>query len=433
MPRIIELPGTHEEWFGGSSADVVPYHRMYHKQYCLPALVCYEQPLVEQLRTASETMDRIFWKTMRFVQRYLEDEVLFQQLGITPTLLDVARMEVPQHGVARQDWIVNEQSLKLIEYNTDTPTGVPETAWLAGKMQMASQVASLHNPSDQMERLLAEAFTALVALYREAGYRGKLYFSCYDDHVEDKANTLYLMRLVQKATIDAEFVPLSQLQIVPGEGLFAGEQRIEMLYRLYPLEYLPGEMDKEGFPIGEALLELVAAGHLMLINPPQSVLTQSKGMLALIWALYRRNKMMSKRSGLSKPLFDEAECAAIERWMLPADWTADAFRTAGTPYVSKGFFGREGKGTDIVTDVNRDSYDAQEVDETERYYRSQPKLYQQYEPMLPLSVMTEEGLYEGFLLTGVFVVGRQFAGILPRIGGRVTGDMAYFCAAVTES
>ncbi len=433
MPRIVQLAGTHEEWFGGANERVVPYHRMYGKQYCLPAFVCYERALVEELRQASEALDRIFWKAMRFVQRYLDEKVMVQQLGLSPALLLVAQMEVPHHAVARQDWIVNGQSLKLIEYNTDTPTGVPETAWLAEQLLQASGLKSMamSNPSADMERLIGEAFVTLVALYREAGYAGKLFFSCYGDHVEDRANTLYLLRLAEQAGIECEFVPLSALRIVPGDGLFAGEQRIEMLYRLYPLEYLPADRDAEGNPIGEALLELVAAGRLMLINPAQSVITQSKGMLALIWALYRRNEWMYKQSGLNKPLFDEAECVAIERWMLPADWSAEAFRAADMPYVSKGFFGREGRGTEIVS-AQETTGAASELDDADRYYLSQPKLYQKYEPMLPLAVMTEEGMYEGFLLTGVFVVGRKFAGILPRIGERVTGDMAYFCAAVVD-
>jgi glutathionylspermidine synthase len=446
MPRIVQLAGTHEDWFGGANERVVPYHRMYGKQYCLPAFVCYERALVDELQQASETLDRIFWKAMRFVQRYLDEEVMVQQLGLSPALLQVAQMEVPHHGVARQDWIVNGHSLKLIEYNTDTPTGLPETAWLAEQLLRASGLKMLGNASSEMERLIGEAFLALVELYREAGYGGKLFFSCYGDHVEDRANTLYLLRLAEQAGIDCAFVPLSALRIVPGDGLFASEQRIEMLYRLYPLEYLPADRDAEGSPIGEALLELVAAGRLMLINPAQSVITQSKGMLALIWALYRRNEWMYKQSGLDKPLFDEAECTAIERWMLPADWSAEAFHVAEMQYVRKGFFGREGRGTEIVLeretlgtpstpDVSASpdvSVPSEHVDDADRYYFSQPKVYQKYEPMLPLSVMTEEGMYQGYLLTGVFVVGRKFAGILPRIGERVTGDMAYFCAAVVD-
>jgi hypothetical protein len=47
-------------------------------------------------------------------------------------------------------------------------------------------------------------------------------------------------------------------------------------------------------------------------------------------------------------------------------------------------------------------------------------------------IQTEDGEYSGYLLTGVFVIGGRFAGVLPRIGEKVTGDMAYYCAAMVN-
>jgi glutathionylspermidine synthase len=149
---------------------------------------------------------------------------------------------------------------------------------------------------------------------------------------------------------------------------------------------------------------------------------------------------MMQANGLEKPLFDEAECVAIKRWMLPAYWSAEPFLNSQTPYVSKSFFGREGRGTKLFAgdgmlmsgseaDTNASAVDA----DIAQYYDVQPQLFQRMEPMHPLQVMTESGMYEGWLLTGVFVVGRKYAGILPRIGGRVTGDLAYFCAAVSNT
>ncbi|MNP73527.1 hypothetical protein D3C76_1702520 [compost metagenome] len=48
------------------------------------------------------------------------------------------------------------------------------------------------------------------------------------------------------------------------------------------------------------------------------------------------------------------------------------------------------------------------------------------------SIVTEDGEYSGYLLTGVFVIDGRFAGVLPRIGEKVTGDMAYYCAAAVN-
>ncbi|MMZ67378.1 Glutathionylspermidine synthase [compost metagenome] len=75
--------------------------------------------------------------------------------------------------------------------------------------------------------------------------------------------------------------------------------------------------------------------------------------------------------------------------------------------------------------------DAADEDDAEiaAYYDNQPKIYQQLAPMERAQMATEDGRYSGYLLTGVFVIGGRFAGVLPRIGEKVTGDMAYYCAA----
>ena len=45
-------------------------------------------------------------------------------------------------------------------------------------------------------------------------------FSSHDTHEEDKLTTLYLMKL---ARVDATYVPLSQLRIVPASTVEEGE------------------------------------------------------------------------------------------------------------------------------------------------------------------------------------------------------------------
>lgn len=73
-----------------------------------------------------------------------------------------------------------------------------------------------------------------------------------------------------------------------------------------------------------------------------------------------------------------------------------------------------------------------EDEEITAYYENQPKIYQQLVPMEQVVIETEAGAYSGYLLTGVFVIGGRLAGILPRVGEKVTGDMAYYCAATVR-
>ncbi|MNY54389.1 hypothetical protein D3C86_1902560 [compost metagenome] len=53
--------------------------------------------------------------------------------------------------------------------------------------------------------------------------------------------------------------------------------------------------------------------------------------------------------------------------------------------------------------------------------------------MSQASVPTELGEYQGYLLTGVYVLNGKSAGVLSRIGAKVTGDLAYYCPAAFNS
>ncbi|MGO4539928.1 glutathionylspermidine synthase family protein [Paenibacillus sp. 2TAB19] len=436
MQRVIPLGLTAEELFQGELAERLPYHRMYGKQYCLPSVTLYARDEYEELRNASELVDRIYWKALRFAQRCLPDQFLSVQLGIHPSLVDTARIETPAHGLSRQDWILSADGMKCIENNTDTPSGVPEAAYLGNIV--AGRYTPYRSAATGMRDCMLEAFGGLIRHYREAGLDGIIACSSYDWHLEDKCNTEYVVDVIRELGNEAIYVPLDQLEIIPGDGLYADGKRIGILYRLYPLEYLIHDTDADsGFKVGEALIELVAEGKLGLINPPQSAITQSKGFMALIWALYERNELSC--DVLGHPLFDAGELEAIRAYLLPTYFENTVFLQEHIPFVAKGYWGREGKGTALYgadglmeQDEWGNQEDAEEADETKQYYSGQPKVYQQRVPMENTSVQTETGIYEGYLLTGAYVIGGRFAGLLPRIGGIITGDMAYFCPAVVQ-
>jgi glutathionylspermidine synthase len=433
MRKFFHMGLPHDEVFQGAIAEAIPYHRMYGKEYCLPSFLLYTPEEVERLAEAAERVNGIYDKTLRFAQRYLPDDFFERFLGIPPNLIPSARVEVPYHAVSRQDWIVNGELLKCIENNSDTPSGIPETAWLSGAL--IGRYSGLSNPSEGMRAAIQEAFRQLLGHYGPM-LTGTLAFSCYDWHLEDKMNTLYLMEAVREIGYPAEFVPLEKLEIVPGDGLYSDGKRIQVLYRLYPLEYLAHDREEvSDYPIGEELLKLVEDGKLGLINPAQSIITQSKGFMALIWSLYERNHLTEEAVGFT--LFGKAECEAIESYLLPTYFEKTVFEATGAPYVSKGFWGREGKGVTLF-DSRGDTekppeWRGDDDVEVREYYENQPKVYQLRCEMETAEVPTENGEYSGYVLTGAYVIGGRYAGLLPRIGEAVTGDMAYYCPAAIET
>ncbi|MDQ0723738.1 glutathionylspermidine synthase [Paenibacillus sp. W4I10] len=444
MRQVVQLPFSHEEVFQGETEQQIPYHRMYGKQYCVPALTVYSPSEVQELRTAAEAVDGIYCKVMRFIQQYMPDSFLEHQLGIHPGLIPAARMEMVTGGITRQDWIIGEAGPKCIENNTDTPTGIPEAAALENILVGLAEPAALTAPSAEMDARIQACFKMWLEFYAEQGLQGPVTFTSFGEHVEDRTNTEYLMRRCQEAGYEVFYAPLDELEIVPGEALYHRGREINLLYRLYPLEYLIDDRDETtGVDIGAALLELVREGRLGLMNPVQHVLMQSKGFMAAIWSLYERNEQTPEYCGFT--LFDGAEMDVISRYLLPTYFSAEPFELNATPYVAKSYWGREGRGTLLLdgsaVQEEESAHDStlkvkdqakEDEEEITAYYENQPKIYQQLVPMEQVVIETENGAYSGYLLTGVFVIGGRLAGVLPRVGEKVTGDMAYYCAATVR-
>ncbi|RUT35466.1 glutathionylspermidine synthase [Paenibacillus zeisoli] len=436
MRRIYTPKVIYDEVFDGEIAKEIPYFRMYGKQYCLPSFVLYEEREIEELRTASEDVHRIYEKVLRFTQQYLPDSYLIKQLGLEPAMIPAARIHFPWSGIERQDWIIGEQGMKCIENNTETPTGIPEAAFL--ERELLSRYMYAIGPSSNMDETLTQTFKDIVAHYSAKGLGNQVTFTCAGEILEDSTNTKYLMRRCEKAGIRVNYVPLEELRIVPGVGLYHGSERITILYRLYPLEFLIHDREEiSGFPVGEELMKLAAEGKIGMINPPQNIITQSKGFMATIWSLYERNELTQEYLGFK--LFDSEDIQTISKYLLPTYFTNEPFLLKDEPYAAKGYWGREGKGTDLfdplrqedsMLSTDEESKLSEETDPEEaEYYGSMPKIYQRLYPMSQAAVPTELGEYQGYLLTGVYVFNGQSAGVLSRIGGKVTGDLAYYCPA----
>ncbi|RKD23848.1 hypothetical protein BEP19_05305 [Ammoniphilus oxalaticus] len=437
MRKVKALPLSHNELFSGELGAKIPYHRMYDQEYCVPAITVFSKKEIELLENASKKVDKIFQKTLRFTQRYLPDPALVNQLGVHPALIANARMEVPYHGVSRQDWIIQPDGIKLIENNTDTPTGIPETAYLAGAI--VERVGGMINPSEAMDEQIRKSFATLIQYYRQCGFTGQIVFSCYDWHEEDACNTTHLMNLARQAGYPAIFAPLDKLEVVPNVGLFYEGEQVDIWYRLYPLEYLVHDTDEDGFETGRAILDLIEQKKLAIINPVQSIITQSKGFMALIWSLYEKNDQLPSLWNTGAPFFTDEECETIANYLLPTYFEDTYFRENKVAWVSKAFFGREGKGTLLFDEQGAPSkvsweheLDDEEALATRDYYSSQPRIYQKRIKQERMEIPTEEGQFNGYLLIGSFVIGGVFAGILPRVGGEVTGNLAYFIPAGIE-
>lgn len=96
-----------------------------------------------------------------------------------------------------------------------------------------------------------------------------------------------------------EYVGIQDI-VVADDGIYMPDgEKIKYLYRLYPIEYLVSDVDKNGKRIGLQFLNHIAQGRVRIINPPAAFVMQNKSVLALIWKLYEEEVFFEQKSETS--------------------------------------------------------------------------------------------------------------------------------------
>jgi glutathionylspermidine synthase len=384
---------------------------MYGEEYALASLYEITPKQRQELTAATEWLGRIFQKVAGIVQQ--APDALLLELGIPEAALGAVRVAVLDDVptlIGRFDFASTPDGLKMLEFNSDTPTSIVEAFHVNGRV--CSHFGAL-DPNAGLSQHLRDGFQRLLQRYADLGYPTEhVYFSALDWHEEDAGTTKYLM---SQSGLPSQFVPLADLRLYEDTLAAlktAGEEwelhRIDVLYRLHALEKLAEECDDEGFPTGAHVLDLIARRRLAVINPPQGFIAQTKALQALIWNLHEAGEF-----------FTDDEQAAIARYMLPTYMENRFLGQSG--YVTKPIFGREGGGVVLC-----DASGVAEEQDREEFYWEQPMIYQQRVDLQPVTVETLRGKYDGHLLWGSFLIDGQASAIVARVGGRITGNLSYF-------
>lgn len=386
---------------------VFTWDRMYGEEYALADIHLISLAFREELAEATERLGRIYAKVVPVLQQ-AEDSLLLE-LGVPKQALTAVRTVVSQSLptiIGRFDFAQTAEGLKMLEYNSDTPTGIVEAFYVNG---YACRFFDQVNPNEGMNGQLARAFGKGIEAYQRRGYSTEqIWFSSLDWHEEDKGTTRYLLR---ESGLAARFAPLEQLRVWNDRLYVQDGQKmhpVDVLYRLHALEKLAEERDEDGYPTGAHVLSLIANRKLAIINPPSAFLIQTKALQALIWNLHEQGEF-----------FQVEEHDAIARYMLP---TYFENRFLGeTDYVTKPVFGREGGGV-VLFDADGGVVDKDQED----CYWDQPMIFQKRVELPKITVNTEAGVYDGRLLWGSFLIGAEASALVARVGGPITNNMSYY-------
>ncbi|TVY08763.1 glutathionylspermidine synthase family protein [Paenibacillus cremeus] len=391
---------------------VFTWDRMYDEEYALAGLYRLPREQHRELLAAAEALGRVYAKTAAAVQQGPPD--LWSELGLPEAAFGAIALRydpaVPTL-IGRFDFAYTPGGLKMLEFNSDTPTGIVEAFHVNGRVCAAYGAV---DPNQDCSGRLQDAFRRLLGVYREAGDRTeRVVFSALDWHEEDAGTTRYL--LAQSGVPGARFVPLADLRVA-GERLWApasdgsqGEHEpVDVLYRLHAIEKLAEDRDEDGYPTGKHVLRLIADRYLAVINPPSGFVSQTKALQALIWNLHEAGQF-----------FTQEEHQVIATYMLPT-YLEPCFEE-GTAYVAKPILGREGSGVTIYGESG-----AIQEKNGESEYSDQPMVYQQYAELPEVQVETLAGPYHGRLLWGCFLIDGRGAAVIARVGGRITSNLSYY-------
>lgn len=392
-----------------------------------------------ELREASRSLFAIFSKACQVAG--MADDRFFAAMdipkNIRPYLSIPNPFSVPS-WLSRFDFVLDREGhFHMVEINADTPCAVVEAYYGNG-------VYCHHfHKADPNEGAYDKLKAFLLRIYQEGFHAsadlqtGKLIaarpfvFSCFPDYLEDYGTTMFLMHAMQEAVAETHppvpaeesirFCSFYDLQVdrETGACLLPDGTQAGALYRLHPLELLVEERAGDGYPIGTRLLDGYADSRLLLFNPPEAVLMQSKAFLALVWSLMLDGHFFS------------GEEARIIRKYLPASYFSmdDAPREKDhdKPLIHKPVWGREGVG--IFVTENGERILQKEVPDAEDVVRrdSSHDMAQEFIPQKRGSVLTDDGRLNGYLTLSCFMLMGKPSALYARFSEYpVAGTEAYW-------
>jgi glutathionylspermidine synthase len=322
--------------------------------------------------------------------QHIIDENRFGELGIPANLIDLIKLSWDDdrhiHLYGRFDLAggLNGQEIKLIEFNADTATCLPETA----VVQYAHLKANGFDESQQFNTVfetLTGQFEELLAVNPDL--QPTLLLSAMRDFPEDDANVSLIGEAAREAGFEIEFDFIDNVEFSAEEGIFwqnpkNGQfEKLDFWFKLVPWESIAEEEPE----LARILTEIVRKRLAVVLNPAYVLLFQSKYILKILWELYPHHPLLLETD--TKPL-------------------------VGRPCVEKVLFGREGANTRIL------DADGSERQAAGGDYGSYPKIYQEY---IDFPKDAAEYSYQA----GVFYAGES-CGLGFRRGGLILNNTAGF-------
>ncbi len=347
-----------------------------------------------------DAANELYEMSIAAAQNVIDNE-RYAELGIPENLIELIEYswenDANWHIYGRFDLSggIDGKPIKLIEFNADTATCIPETAIV----QWASLKANYLDESQQFNTLYETLVEKFRELHRQnPSFEKTLLISTMKDFPEDDTNMQVLGEAAKEAGFEVAFDYIENVEFSATEGIFKQNPdngsftRYDFWFKLIPWEYIGWDEPE----LAQILTEISKNQKAVILNPAYTLLFQSKAILKVLWELYPNHPLLLETS--SKPIL-------------------------GKTYVEKVLFGREGANVRIVSPSGTTETS------TEGDYFEQNTVFQEYTEFVKDNVGNSQMAFR--YQAGVFFVG-EACGLGYRRGGKILDNKAQFCGHLIE-
>ncbi|WP_221394236.1 glutathionylspermidine synthase family protein [Dyadobacter sp. NIV53] len=360
--------------------------------YVTSDVVVISEETADQYYHAAETL----YDMLVEAGQHVVDNNLFQEMGIPENLVEIIKLSWEDdrqvHLYGRFDLAggIDGEPVKLIEFNADTATCIPESA----VVQWAHLRINNLDDSKQFNTLYETLVAQFLYIKRaNSDLTASILFSTMRGYPEDDTNVAILTEAAKEAGFDVDFAYIEEVEFSNGEGIFKQNPddgsfiRFDYWFKLVPWEFI-GNDEPE---LAKILTEIIRNRKAVILNPAYTLLFQSKYILKVLWDLYPYH-----------PLLLQTEPAALSH----------------KKSVCKVLFGREGANVAILEE------DGKVSQQVEGEYEDQAKIYQEY---IAFPIDSAGFSYQA----GIFYAGEPCA-LGFRRGGKILDNTAQFVGHLVE-
>lgn len=362
-----EVKVAKNNWVDDIDRDIIPYIKEPEWKYSYPTKTAIS--ISKEEKEYVENKAKIIFNAMNKTVKCVRNLPEFEKFNFIASKFDCTA------HLARMDFVKDVfNNFKLVEINADTPCAIPESFY--GNFIYTKDEESKQYINGELAQVFARLSTNNDDFF---------VFAANKEYQEDWYNAKYLHENLKRyfPELKSELVSLSDLEIFD-DGVYFSGKKIDILYRLHPVEMLMEDVSDDEYPVGRKLIELHNEGKVVLVNSPEAIIMQDKRLFAIM-------TNFDNRFGF----YTREELLAIYG-MIPLTST-DKRLNLSEKVIAKPIYGREGYGISVFN-----KFEAHTIEDKDDEY-----IYQVYINQPTVEAETVEGdkltgyvTYSVFLLNG---------------------------------